>query len=152
MILCTWHDYVPHDSPLVRQYLDYVAVLWWNMTYIQSGQSIILQEIPFGGYRFHLKFKDWWWSNRAGTGRIDDILDDLFVTAPGSSTPISAGLVGFNTFYDPRVHANLLVIANEPNDTHVAFQRFPPVDSSYWYQPGTMRHPDVFIDDGSPYP
>jgi hypothetical protein len=150
-VMCVWHDYVPHDTPLVRQYLDFVAVLWWNMSFITTGQTLVLQEVPFGGYRLHLKFKDWFWSNRAGTGRIDDVLEDLYVTPPGLSTPISAGVVGFNTFYDPRVGANLLVLANEPNDTHVAFNRLPPVDAAYWYQPGTMYIPDNLIDDGTPH-
>lgn len=153
MILCTWHDYVPHEYSLVRQYLDFVVVLWWDMSFIQTGQHIILQETPFGGYRFHLSFKDWFWNNRAGTGQIDDVLEDLYATAPGSSVPIDAGLVGFNVAYDARTHAYSLILASEPNDTHCAFQRFPPVVDTYWYQPGTMRIPDNLIDDGTPvYP
>jgi hypothetical protein len=140
------------EYSLVRQYLDYTAVGWWNMIVLSSGRYLHLREIPFGGYEFHLRWKEWFWNTRAGTGRVLDVLEDLYVTPPGSSTPISAGSVIFEVKYDPRTHAYVVVISNNPNDNHWCFNRFPPVDGSYWYQPGTMRHPDVFVDDGSPYP
>jgi hypothetical protein len=147
-VLLTWHDHIPHDTPLIRQYLDFVAFVWWDMHFIQTGNPMIVQEHPFGGNRLLIRWRDWWWDANSGTGLIDDILEDFYMLPPPYTTPISPGVVGFNTFYDIRIHANVLVLAPEPNDTHVAFNRLPPVPPTYWYQPGPQRIPDNLIDTG----
>jgi hypothetical protein len=151
MILWSPVYYSPSEYSLVRQYLDYVVVGWQDMIVLESGRYLHLRELVYGGYEFHLRFKEWFWDSQSGTGRVLDVLEDLYVTPPGSSTPISAGTVIFEVKYDPRTNAYVVLFASTPNDGHYCFNRLPPVDSSYWYQPGTMRHPDVFVDDGSPY-
>ena len=135
MILWSPTEFTSLSYHLVRQYLDYTVVGWWDLSVVQSGQYLILQEVPFGGYRFHLKYKDWFWSNRAGTGQFLDVVEDLYVTAPGSSTPISAGSVIFEVKYDPRTKFYVIVLANSPNDGHYLFNRFPPVPHDYWHTP-----------------
>jgi len=125
--------FTPLSFVLNRQYLDYTAVGWWDLSVVQSGQYLILQEVPFGGYRFHLKYKDWFWSDRAGTGAFLDVVDDLYVTAPGSGVPISAGSVIFEVKYDPRTLFYVIVLANNPNDGHYLFNRFPRIPVDYWY-------------------
>jgi len=139
-------QYTPLSHNLVRQYLDYTVVGWWDLTVLASGQYLHLREHPFGGYEFHLRYKDWFWSNRAGSGTFLDVIDDLYVTSPGSSTPISAGPVIFEVKYDSRRKCNVIVLANTPNDGHYLFNRFPRVPSDYWYQPPPLPVSDVFLD------
>lgn len=150
-VLCTWHDFVPHDTPIVRQYMDFMVLVWWDMHFVQTGNPLIVQEHPFGGNRLVIKWRDWFWDERSGTGLLDDVLEDLYMLPPPYVTPVSPGLVGFNMAYDVRTHANEIIIAPEPNDTHCAFNRLPPVAPTYWYQPGPMRIPDSLIDNGTPF-
>lgn len=136
---------MPHEYSLVRQYLESFVVGWWSMFVVQSGQDTILQETPFGGYRFRLKWRDWFWANSAGTGRIDDVIEHLYAIAPDHTTIVHAGQVGFNVQLDPLTRRYMVVIQNEPNDNHYCMQQFPPVNPDYWHTPTPYPYPSPYL-------
>lgn len=115
------------------------------MTILQSGQLTILREIPFGGYRQFIRFKDWIWDWHAGTFNLTEPFQDFYVTAPGSNTPISAGPVILNWQWDARYLNGLLVIANSPNGGYYYIDRFPAPPTDYWTMPFSPVQPTPFI-------
>jgi hypothetical protein len=145
-VLCSFYNVAPADYTLIRQYLDYSVVGWWDMHFVQAGQYSILQEHVYGGYRFHLKWKDWFWSVRAGAGRRDDVLEDLYVTAPGDPTPINAGTITWDVKYDSRTKFYVVYFGNNPYDGHYALNRFTPVPSTYWYTSTPLATFETRID------
>jgi len=133
MILATLNRFNSLGFRPPRQYVWGFAVGWWTHTVVQYGQYTILQEVPFGGYQFHLRWNDFWWAGNSATWHIDKPIDFLYATAPGSSTPIDAGSILFGVKFDTGLVKQVLYeFTNQPSDGHYTYQEFPRLDSSYW--------------------
>lgn len=118
---------------LQRQYLPAFAIGWQAGSFaLQSGRYTILEEVIFGGYRLHIKIKEWvWdWDNRGFT--LDDIFEDYYALAPGGTTPINAGDVYISYQIEPNFLVPLLTISNVAPVSYYYFQSFPSVNRPYW--------------------
>ena len=121
---------------LQRQYILGFAIGWQLGSYATMyGQETRLTEIVFGGYRLVIKFKDWvWdWDNRGFV--LDEMFEDYYALAPGSSTPISAGTVYLSLDFDPTFTTMIIKIINPAPVDWYLFQRFPTADRPYWTVP-----------------
>lgn len=130
-------SYVPTTKKAIqRNLLDGFVVGWWNMTIIQSGQYTILREQPFGGYRIHLRWKDWFWNWNSSTCDFVDAVDFLYATAPSSTTPINIGTMKIVIKYATSpVNGYVINLQCEPNGNKYCFVRFPNnTPSSFWRQ------------------
>jgi hypothetical protein len=118
---------------VTRAYLWGFAVGWWDDTaLITAGNPSVYQEVPFGGYRFHLKFQDWVydWGNRSAS--LDELFEDLYASAPGDPTPISAGNVLIQYKVNELWNIPVITISLETPDGFYWLQRFPAAPSDYW--------------------
>lgn len=136
---------------VTRAYLWGFAVGWWDDTLlITPGNPTVLQEVPFGGYRFHLKFHDWvyTWGNRSA--RLDELFEDLYASAPGDPTPISAGNVIIQYEVVPEWNIPIINIGIDSPDNFYWFQRFPAQPSGYWRDNPDLAPATPFSFDGTP--
>lgn len=95
------------------------------MCIVQNGPDFIFKEGPFGGYRVRVNFKTSFWNASGSAWRHDDLLDDFYAMAPGSSTPISTGPVNRLILFYPSFMQYVVVIESVPNDKHHAFCAWP---------------------------
>lgn len=105
------------------------------MSMINPSQPAVVQEVPFGGYRVTLRFKDWFFDNRGGTGSPEDILEDLYATPPGGGSPIAVGTCSVTFQYASAFRRYLIVYTLLPSDGHYFINKFEDMPPSYWSQP-----------------
>lgn len=115
-----------------RGYTWGFVIGWWDAHWIQTGRYSIIQEVPFGGYRLHIRWKESFWNWNSNRYTHDYPLEDFYATAPGSSTPINAGTVLRDFKLDVRYFNQEIILANSPADGHYHFQAFPPPPSGFW--------------------
>jgi len=121
---------------LQRQQVTAFAIGWQPDAFtIAFGQYTILEEVSFGGYQVHVRFKDWvWnWDNRGYT--LDEPFEDFYATAPMSSVPINCGFVRVEYQLDPTFIMPFLTISVLSPVPHYLIQRFPPATRPYWSTP-----------------
>lgn len=136
---------------VTRGYLQSFAVGWWDDTALLTpGNPSVFQEVPFGGYRFHLKFKDWFFPFGNRSCRLDELFEDLYATAPGDPTPISAGAVLVQFEYLADWRSQCITIALASPDNFYWIQRFPEPDGDYWRKETDILPATPFSFDGTP--
>lgn len=139
------------DFAVQRQYLWGWSLGWWdNTALITPGNPSVYQEVPFGGYRMHVKFVDWFfqWDDRSIM--LQDLFEDLYATAPGSAVPISAGLVGIQYKVVENWRNPIINIIVASPDNYYWFQRLPEADRPYWRQMMDVAPATPFPFDGTP--
>ena len=129
------------DFVLNRARLWGFAVGWVNATTLQQGRTTIIREIPFGGYRFVIQWRQWVWDAESDTFEVPEAIENLYVLAPGSTTPISAGATTVNFQNDLTYKVPLLVFVLAGSTGIYKFYPFPPV-AGYW-QPPITPHPTI---------
>lgn len=134
----------PNMVRIFRPYWAFHAIGWWTHSVLSAGQMTILQEVPFGGYRFVLRWADDFWQFNSSWWSLDNAISDVYALAPGSGTPIHAGDVLVNYQRDPATGLYVITLANDPSDGHYTFVRLPPPDAGYWQQLPPDTQPDVF--------
>lgn len=144
-VLWTPHWQYSEDWSVPRQYVWGFALQWQPMFAVQTGQTLVLQETPFGGFQTHIKFRLDWWTWVSSNWRFVDIFEDFYVTAPGSSTPISA-LDQTLEFTVSDLGLPVLRAAQPAMPGQTAYLKFPlnpPV--GYWADPQFKAAPDFYI-------
>lgn len=135
MILGTFTAGQPGSGAALRSYCDMFTVKWWTHSVIQYGQYTILQEVPFGGYRVHIKFTDAYWNWNSDWWLWDRALEFCYATAPGSGTPISFGNATWEFKGDSRIlFGGLTSISLVPSDNHYTAVALPKNPGAFWYQ------------------
>jgi hypothetical protein len=134
----------PGQVRIFRPYWAFFALGWWEHSIVSSGQTTVLQEVPFGGYRFVFRWSDDFWNWNSSWWSWDAAISDVYALAPGSSTPINAGDVLLNPQRDPATGLFVLTVANDPSDGHYTFVRLPPEPGDYWQPLPLDTRPDVF--------
>lgn len=114
----------------------------WQISYydgstiLSSGQETIVEEHTYGGYKLFVKAKDWVWDWDNKTLHLEDLLEDWYATAPGSSTPIYTGFTiveyKFNSGY---LNYDIVFSPIGIPTCHYLYQRVPPGDAAYWAKP-----------------
>lgn len=138
--------YLPSASFVMqRQYNPFFAVGWHDDTIlITPGNPSEFQEIHFGGYRAVIRFKDWWWQWDNRSAQMNEVLEDLYALAPGSSTPSSLGAIQIRLQYEAQYLTWVYVIDLSPfAGCFYWWQRFPEQDRPYW---------TTIVDDVPPTP
>lgn len=134
-----------------RQYLLLFALGWWDDTaLITAGNPSVYQEVPFGGYRCVLRFKEWFyqWDNRSIM--LKDLFEDLYALEPGGSTPISLGNVLVQYEVIQNWQAPAITIALASPDNFYWLQRFPAATRPYWCPLYDGAPATPFSFDGTP--
>jgi len=111
------------------------VVGWWKSHWVSTGRISVLQEELFGGYRLHITFKAnvWdWSSNHYSFGYL---LEDFYVTAPGSSIKISAGAVTVRWGIENKYVNPVCIYALASAGQYYYFQQFPTRPGGYWASP-----------------
>lgn len=120
------------DFSVRRSYCDIFVIGWHNGVIIQSGQYTIIQEIPFGGFRYHLRFKAEFWNWSSSSWLFRDIFEDIYVTFPGSSTPVPADPSTCQYRVCDPIHRRGIVNDMVGVDRKYYFFAFPPAPDDYW--------------------
>jgi len=131
-----WHT--PPDFRVPRGYTDLVVVGWQSGSFVSIDNPIVLLEIPFGGYRFVVKFVPEFWDAGSGTWQLQDIFEDVYALAPGSDTPIDAGEVHlfWRWYVAPYFRSGIVLDMPAINPTYY-FMDAPPLPEDYWQVNGT---------------
>jgi hypothetical protein len=144
-ILASFTYLNPPAFAIPRSYLWGIAIGWWHMSIVTYGNPTIIQEQPFGGYRKHIKLKDNVWEWNSNTYSLDYLLEDFYVTAPGSSTPISNGAVLIEAKPVPQYGIYCLVLSDVGADGHYMFYKLPSSTQPYWAGPFPDGLSDTFL-------
>lgn len=131
----TWTT--PPTFSIRRSYASIFVLGWHNATIVQWGRYTILQEIPFGGFRFHYKFTENFWNWSSNSYLFQDIFEDIYVTFPGSSVPVGAdpSTVRFGET-DP-IFRRGIINDMAGVDRKYYFFPLPPGPDDYWALPRT---------------
>lgn len=117
---------------------------WWNGTILVTpGNPSVFQEVPFGGYRVVVEFKDWFYNPGNRSIALDNLFENFYALEPGGSTPISPGNVLIQYEVVEQWQIPVVTIALDAPDGFYWLQRFPPNDSNYWCK---------FADNAPPTP
>lgn len=117
-----------------RPYVCKFAVGWVAANVISAPPTLVLEETVFGGYRAHIDFLSWAWNWSTKRIDLDNLWLNFYVTAPGSSTPISAGITLVQYKWDDTLKSQLLVVSLQGGDGHYHFWDYPPAPPTYWLQ------------------
>jgi hypothetical protein len=120
---------------LRRSYATVLVVGWNQCHIVSSGRTTVLQEEIFGGYRFHLTIKTHPWDWTSSSYPLEEIFEDVFVTPPESSIPISAGPVTVRYGLIPQL-MNYGIILDMAGINHMYWaQEMPAAPNDYWLPP-----------------
>lgn len=117
------------------------AVEWWSpVILITPGNPSVFQEVPFGGYRMHIKYYDWVYAWSTKTCQVDEVIEEAWAYAPGSGTPISFGNANFFVEWNTTIRAYCFVFSLVPNNGARCYQEFPPYTIPPWNAPVPVPH------------
>jgi len=133
VILATMR-YLPDPKfNLPRSYVTDFAFQWTtNYVQLSGGNPYRFEESNFGGYRFHVKFKDDFHLWNSNVYSLDFIIEDLWAELPVTHAPTNAGMItcGFGYRADGVLG---IAIASPPFATYT-HHALPPSPTSYWLQ------------------
>ena len=141
----TWNT--PPDFLIERSTFWGFLYVWWTGCLVQSGRDTIVREVPFGGYQVRITVDSSFWYADSSGWRHDQILENLYAMAPGSSTPINMGAVSRQIEYYGALDAYVCVITSEPNGAYGRWQAFPwaPENAGLPNRPPSL--PETFFTD-----
>lgn len=61
------------------------SLVWWPQVITTYSQTTTFTDVGFGGYHWHVGFKDGFWNGEGDRYTLDDILEDFYVTEPGGA-------------------------------------------------------------------
>lgn len=136
----------PADFRAIRSYTDLIVVGWQDGFFVEVGNPFVLQEIPFGGYKFVCKFKDDWWNWQSSAWSLDSIFEDVYAIDWITGLPVNAGdvTVSWRNFVYPYFRSGI-VLDMPALDNHYYWMDFPPAPADYWQQNGTPMPARPFI-------
>lgn len=137
----------PATFSLNRGYIDLLAIGWQQNFIVEYGRYTVLQEIPFGGYRFHVRFKERWWNWSSGSWQLQDIFEDVYATQPFDSEPINTGAISIRFGYDQPWYRGLLVLSMPAIDNLYHLFGMPPAPETYWARNTTPLPPLPYTFD-----
>lgn len=106
--------------------------------FVETGRYTVIQEIEAGGYQYHVRYKERFWDWNSSFWWIQEIFEDFYVTAPGSSTPISPGSVGISFgWLPPHTHQMMFLDNTFISTPQFYFWGMPPAPLDYWNLNGT---------------
>jgi len=123
------------------------AWVWQHMCIVQSAPDLIMLESDYGGYKVRLNFNPYFWAADSSAWRVDEIIQDAYALAPGSSTPISMGNINIVFLYYPEYFQYVLVFESVPNIKHHVFCHWPQAAYNAGSPNMPTDLPDVFFRD-----
>ena len=140
----TWST--PPDFAAIRSYTDLIVIGWQDGFFVQTTNPIILQEYPFGGYKFVLKFFDDWWNWQSSAWRFEDIFEDVYAIHPTTLEIVNAGAVNvsWRSYVAPYFRSGI-VLDMPAIDNHYYWMDFPPAPEEYWQRNNTPLPNRPFI-------
>jgi hypothetical protein len=131
-ILWTPHWIVREKFVFPRNYIWGLAIGWQpGSTVVSPLPNLVLEEHVYGGYRKHLKFVDKFYPPSTIAFTADYVLEDYYVTPPGSSVKISNGDVYVDCHTDSD-HLSPLYILADAGSSHFFFFPLPSPPPTYW--------------------
>lgn len=132
------------DSVIERSSVFGVAIGWFTNCIVQNGPDIILREGVYGGYQARITFTEEFWSHTSSAWSHAGIVENLYAMFPGTTTPISAGLVNRSWGYDPLLNVYFVVVAFQPNDGHYTIFKMPQALENAGSPNMTYSYPSTF--------
>jgi hypothetical protein len=118
-----------------RSYTTVIVVGWTDSVIVEAGNPTIQQETIFGGFRFHLEFKDYFWQWSSSSYLLQDIFENVYVTFPFSSDPISVGPVNVRYGFVPELqHFGIILDMGGAEPSYWA-QEMPAQPPDFWLPP-----------------
>lgn len=81
-IVGTFNYFPSTDYVFGRTQIQAFSLVWWNQSITSYGQETVFTDIGFGGYHWHVGFKDGYWNGEGDRYTLNDILQDFYVTEP----------------------------------------------------------------------
>jgi len=134
-ILATLSFPAGEQTNFPRSYIKTFALQWTgDQTLVSGPNPWIYEEHTFGGYRFHIKFKDNFYTWSSNVYSLDYIIEDLWAETPIIHVPINAGTVVVGLGANATDGRGVGVVV-APSLGSFIQHALPPPPPDYWLQP-----------------
>jgi hypothetical protein len=138
----------PASYHFSRVFCSAFSLVWWHMEIESYGQETILRDIGFGGYHWHIRFTDGFWTGEGDRYNLQSILTDFWVELPGGGLDPNPQPIAISYRFHPETMVQYIQFKN----TAVSAPPFEemivplPVRQSPWYQhpPGYGALPKLY--------
>lgn len=121
------------DFRVNRAECEWVGLSGFRGFFVTTGRYTVIQEIEAGGYQYHIRYKENFWNWNSSFWWYQTIFEDFYVTAPGSTTPISPGTVGvYFGWIPPHTHQTMFLTNTFISIPQFYFVKMPPAPDDYW--------------------
>jgi hypothetical protein len=111
-----------------------LVIGWQDGFFVQVGNPTILQEIPYGGYKFYVEFVSDFWTWGSGTWELQSIFESVYAIEPGTGNHVNTGAISIAWRRSGDYPYTALVLDMPALDNHYYWSQFPVPPSDYWLQ------------------